>query len=266
VNPRLVRWRLAISTYDFEVQYKPWTTQKVADALSRLPTDGMTMLQTEEYNEDIPTLTLDVYPPPPPSTPRLVPMVKVPEPLSAITVEEILRAQNEDSWCNDLKFRLRSSPGSLKYFFVSDDELLCYPPVQDGLEARIVVPASLRDWFMTLYHLPAISGRVETQRLTQTIYRAWYWPSLSKDVTEFIKRCPSCAAQRLKRGPQRSHKLTIFPPEGPLEFVDIDVLGPFPKTKRGNRFCMVMCDRFSKVSIAVLIPDQTAHTCAKRFG
>jgi RNase H-like domain found in reverse transcriptase len=87
VNPRLVRWRLALSTYEFEVQYKPGPTQKVADALSRLPTDGMIMLQTEEYQEDIPTLTLDLFPPPPLSTPRLLPMVKVPEPLSAITVE-----------------------------------------------------------------------------------------------------------------------------------------------------------------------------------
>jgi hypothetical protein len=96
VNPRLVRWRLALSTYDFEVQYKPGPTHKVADALSRLPTDGMTMLQTEEDEEYIPTLTLDVDPPPTPSNPRLLPMVKVPEPLSAITAEEILRAQDED--------------------------------------------------------------------------------------------------------------------------------------------------------------------------
>jgi hypothetical protein len=118
---------------------------------------------------------------------------------------------------------------------------------------------------MTLYHFPAISGHVGTQSLTQTICRAWHWPSLSNDVAEFIKHCPSCAAQRLKRGPQRSHKLTTFPPEGPLEFVAIDVLGPLPKTIRGNMFCMVMCDRFSKVSIAVLIPDQTANTCAQIF-
>jgi Integrase zinc binding domain len=128
-------------------------------------------------------------------------MAKVPEPLSAITAEEILRAQKDDSWCKDLKIRLRYSPRSLNYFFLSDDELLCYPPVQDGLEARIVVPASLRDRWMTLYHFPAISGHLGTQCLTQTIYRAWYWPSVSKDVAEFIKRCPSCAAQRLKRCP-----------------------------------------------------------------
>jgi hypothetical protein len=64
VNPRLVRWRLALSTYNFEVKYKPGKTQKVADALSLLPTEGMALLHTEEYKEDIPTLTLDVDPPP----------------------------------------------------------------------------------------------------------------------------------------------------------------------------------------------------------
>jgi hypothetical protein len=78
-------------------------TQNVTDALSRLPTDGMTMLQTEEYKEDIPTLMLDVDPPLPTSTTRIFPMVKVPEPLSAITAADILRAQNKDLWCQDLK-------------------------------------------------------------------------------------------------------------------------------------------------------------------
>jgi transposase InsO family protein len=264
-NPRLVRWRLALSSYDFEVQYKPGSKQKVADALSRLPTDGMTVVEAEEGEEYIPTLTVDIHQPPSPSTPRLLPMVKVSEPMTAVTTEEVLRAQEDDSWCTDLKTRLRTSPESLREFFLSEDEMLCYSPLREGLEPRIVVPISLRERLMTLYHFPAISGHVGTQRLIQTIYRAWYWPSLSRDVTEFIKRCPSCAAQRLKRGPQRTHKLTIFPPEGPLEFVAMDVLGPLPETKRGNRFCVVMCDRFTKISIAVPTPNQTAETCAQVF-
>jgi hypothetical protein len=89
-------------------------------------------------------------------------MVKVPEPLSAFTAEETLCAQIKDSWCQDLKIRLQSSPGKLKDFFVSNDELLCYPPVQYGLEAGVVVTASLRDRLMTLYHFPAIYGHVGT--------------------------------------------------------------------------------------------------------
>jgi transposase InsO family protein len=45
----------------------------------------------------------------------------------------------------------------------------------------------------------------------------------------------------------------------------MDDLGPLPKTKHGNLFCLVICDRFTKVSIAVPIPEQTASTCAQVF-
>jgi RNase H-like domain found in reverse transcriptase len=38
-NPRLVRWRLALSAYDFEVVYKPGPQQRVADELSRMITE-----------------------------------------------------------------------------------------------------------------------------------------------------------------------------------------------------------------------------------
>jgi hypothetical protein len=38
-NPRLVRWRLALSAYDFEVFYKPGPQQRVADELSRMITE-----------------------------------------------------------------------------------------------------------------------------------------------------------------------------------------------------------------------------------
>jgi hypothetical protein len=102
--------------------------------------------------------------------------------------------------------------------------------------------------------------------MIQTISRAWYWPSLARDVTEFLKRCPSCAARRLRRGPHRTTNLNIFLSIGPLEFIAMDVLGPLPNTKNNNRFCLVICDRFTKVSIAVPVPDQTASTCAQAFA
>jgi transposase InsO family protein len=50
-----------------------------------------------------------------------------------------------------------------------------------------------------------------------------------------------------------------------LKFYPPVVLGPVPKTRNGNRFCLVICDRFTKVSVAVPVPDQTAFTCAKAF-
>jgi transposase InsO family protein len=78
-----------------------------------------------------------------------------------------------------------------------------------------------------------------------------------------VRSCPSCLAKRLKRGPKRTVHLTIFPPIRPLEFVAIDLLGPLPTTTRGNRFVLCITDRFSKMCVAVPIPDQTASTVSQ---
>jgi transposase InsO family protein len=96
--------------------------------------------------------------------------------------------------------------------------------------------------------------------MAQTMSRYWYWPSLAKDCLAIVRRCPSCIALQVKRGPKRSMPLTIFPPAKPFEFIAIDVLGPLPVTKRGHRFVLCITDCFSKLSVAVPMHDQTAST------
>jgi transposase InsO family protein len=80
-----------------------------------------------------------------------------------------------------------------------------------------------------------------------------------------VRSFPSCAALRLKRGPRRTYPLTIFPPDRPLLFGEMDVLGTLPKTTRGNQYVLCICDRFSKMSAAVAMPEQTASTMAQVF-
>jgi transposase InsO family protein len=57
--------------------------------------------------------------------------------------------------------------------------------------------------------------------------------------------------------------MNVFPPDGPLEFVAMDILGPFPISQSGSRYILVISDRFSKLSVAVPLPDQTATTVAQ---
>jgi IS30 family transposase len=57
----------------------------------------------------------------------------------------------------------------------------------------------------------------------------------------------------------------VFPPDRPLEFLAIDVLGPFPSTPRKNSYVLCITDRFTKLSVAVAMPDQTASTIAREL-
>ncbi|MGH0053544.1 MAG: Ty3/Gypsy family RNase HI domain-containing protein, partial [Sphaerochaetaceae bacterium] len=55
---RLMRWRLRLSEYDFDAQYKKGLKNCQADALSRLPTNGETSI---DIDADIPCLLAEVF-------------------------------------------------------------------------------------------------------------------------------------------------------------------------------------------------------------
>jgi hypothetical protein len=80
-----------------------------------------------------------------------------------------------------------------------------------------------------------------------------------------VRRFPSCAAMKFKRGPKRTYPLTVFAPDRPLEFITMDILGPFTKTARGNQHVLSICDRFSNMSIAVAMPHQITSTVAREL-
>jgi len=54
-NARIHRWRLRFSEYTYEIRHKPGKDQKVADELSRLPTEG---LDSTPSDKDIPALAV----------------------------------------------------------------------------------------------------------------------------------------------------------------------------------------------------------------
>jgi transposase InsO family protein len=270
-NPRLVRWKLALSAYEFVVEYKPGASNRVADELSCMETTGISPSPLADHDDAVPCLVLEISPdelPAPPNTPLPSPLLVVPEPMDAISLDELLDAQQADTWCQDLMTQLKSvanltaPPGLV----LDENGVLCYKSERNpDLPVRWVAPASLRERICKIHHFAKVAGHPGGTKMTETVSRRWYWPGLGKDCVAMVRRCPSCAASRLKRGPKRTYPLTIFPPERPLEFIAIDVLGPLPTTSRGNRFVLCICDRFTKMSVAVAMKDQTASTIALEF-
>jgi hypothetical protein len=61
---------------------------------------------------------------------------------------------------------------------------------------------------------------------------------MHKEVEETVRHCTVCAKNRVTER-KRTSFLKLFPASGPLEFVAMDILGPLPKTERGNRFLLV---------------------------
>jgi hypothetical protein len=85
---------------------------------------------------------------------------------------------------------------------------------------------------------------------------------MHKEVEETVRHCIVCAKNRVTER-KRTSFLKLFPASGPLEFVAIEILGPLPKTEHGNRFLLVISDRFSKLTITVPLRTITALDVAK---
>lgn len=50
-----------------------------------------------------------------------------------------------------------------------------------------------------------------------------------------------------------------------MDRFSIDVLGPLPRTPRGNKYILVVMDYFSKWVEILPVPDQTAESCADKI-
>ena len=59
--------------------------------------------------------------------------------------------------------------------------------------------------------------------------------------------------------------MKLFPATGPLESIAMDLLGPLPPSRAGNRFILVMTDRFTKLTQIVPLKKTTAHDVAMAF-
>jgi RNase H-like domain found in reverse transcriptase/Reverse transcriptase (RNA-dependent DNA polymerase)/Integrase zinc binding domain/Chromo (CHRromatin Organisation MOdifier) domain/Integrase core domain len=179
--------------------------------------------------------------------------------VESISLDELRREQTMDEDCKRL---LATAPRTGLYDLDKDGLLIRIAP-SDG-SRQTVVPSSLVPRLLYLEHYPAASGHPGAHRMFQTIRRTFFWPKMVEDVYETVRQCDACARNRISER-KHTNKLQLFPAKGPLESVAMDILGPLPRTKHGNRFLLVISDRFSKVTKTVPLRTVTALSVARAF-
>jgi len=69
---------------------------------------------------------------------------------------------------------------------------------------------------------------------------------LSTDIHTTITKCTTCAQNRLSLR-RHTTPLPLFPSTDPLTEQSVDIVGPIPASKKGNRFILDINDRFAKL-------------------
>jgi len=168
---RLLRWRLRIAEFDFEVKYKSGANHHLPDALSRIPTTG---LEQKELDDDIPCFLMAQS-----ARGMDANHFSAPVPPAPIPAEELLRAQGADGRCRQLRAVIDSGKPTR---FVLDEEgrLVRRQPTTDVMQ--VYIPEALRARVMGLEHYPTSKGHPGVQRMYAAMKSSFYLESMIVDL------------------------------------------------------------------------------------
>ena len=163
--------------------------------------------------------------------------------------QEILTEQQKDKFCIERK-TLQNA-----HFKCDSDGLLYY--TEEGI-SRLVIPKSMVQNVISYHHDILFSGHQGIKRTISLLKDRYYWPSLNKDVEEYIGKCISCSQR--KSGKRNKAPMAKFKPVlEPFELVSSDIVGPLPVSRNGNRYLLTFIDYLTRYCEAII--SYRRHSC-----
>lgn len=253
---QLARWLETLQSYTFDIVHRPGKSHGNADGLSRRPCGNQCSFCERKEKQ---------------LTPKEVNFIRK----AAVQPEE---------WQDDAirtvlaRLQMRSKP-SLEELTPMDPKVKQLVARWDSLQAnkgilyhkwekpqgrsywQVVVPESRIPQVLQQCHNSPSGGHFGFFKTLGKVRQQYFWPGMASDIKAWCRTCVDC--QKIK-GPHQTKPAPLkqFSVGGPFERVGMDILGPFPSTRRGNRFVLVVSDYFTKWPEAIAVPNQEAETVA----
>ena len=129
---------------------------------------------------------------------------------------------------------------------------------------QLVLPKQCRQAVLRLAHEIPLAGHMGKNKTARRILQRFYWPSLYKDVAQFCKSCEECqktSPRRVKQAPLIS--LPIM--DEPFARIAMDIVGPLPRSRSGNRYILVICDYGTRYPEAIPLRSIDAEHVAEEL-
>ncbi|XP_064475528.1 uncharacterized protein K02A2.6-like [Ornithodoros turicata] len=250
LTPRLQRLRMRTLEYDFSVTYVSGKELYTADVLSRNPVPDVNgnndML--ESAVKDFEVLTVDLLP----ASRNMLSRIR-----NALRVDQTLCRVME--YCETQWPPANTLPADLRRYASLSGEL----SVVRGLllrGSRLVVPPVLRNEILERLH----TGHQGITRCRARARESAWWPGISLELQDYIRRCPTCQEHRIP-GVEPLMQSTL--PQRPWETIGMDLF------YANGRSYLVVVDYFSKFfELSRLKTTTSANVIAKirpmfaRFG
>lgn len=114
------------------------------------------------------------------------------------------------------------------------------------------------------FHLLPTSGHAGIKRMSNNIKRFYFWPSLEKDVIEFVSRCEKCQKHKYCIKTKQPMQITTTANTA-FEKVYLDIVGPLPKDLNGFVYILTLQCELSKFIEAYPLVSKDAISVARCF-
>ena len=223
-TPRIARWILKLQKYDYEIVHRAGSANRVADALSRIPTNAVFLRNYKSIIELRDKQRSD---------PDLMPVIKC---LTSGKAYDPLSEISSMGWQ-----LLRQ----IEEFDLNDEVLVRQINNKGRIQEQVVVPRILQPEILRGFHDDQTGGHLARDKMLGKIRERYFWLGVNEDVKRHCKCCLEC--QKLKP----PHSMPVAPLQPVLcsrafEMVSMDVCGPYPTSERGNRYILVITDYFTK--------------------
>uniref|UniRef100_A0A3P9MBI2 Gypsy retrotransposon integrase-like protein 1 n=1 Tax=Oryzias latipes TaxID=8090 RepID=A0A3P9MBI2_ORYLA len=131
-----------------------------------------------------------------------------------------------------------------------------HPPAPSG---TLYVPSSLRSDVLVWGHTSRIACHGGIHRTLKPVQRRFFWPSMARDVREFVAACDVCARSKSSNLPPAGllHPLPV--PQRPWSHLAMDFITGLPASQ-DNTVILTVVNRFSKAAHFIPLPKLPTAT------
>lgn len=111
------------------------------------------------------------------------------------------------------------------------------------------MPKSQRFDVIKSYHDPPTNADFGFSKTLHRVQESYYLPSMRYDILKYIRNCKVCGAQKIANSSRMGLLGTEKNVRFPFQVIAVDLMGPFPRSLKGNCYLLVITDFFTKYTL-----------------
>lgn len=111
-------------------------------------------------------------------------------------------------------------------------------------------------------HDSVVGGHRGVNKTYKRIRQKYNWDNLKADVQSYINQCLPCQLKKLVRVKTKMPMTITDTPNMAMEKIAMDIVGPLPISRLGNKYILTIQCQLSKLCMAIPLAEATAITIA----